>query len=489
MKTYKLLIYPLLFGILCILGCEKNLEEPVYSQLEPESFLSTEEGVKSLLNAAFAEGYINGYEGKNRVMLENWCTDIEWETDGGENRIASQMINFTWDASLDWLFGTMWHRPYRAIRNANLLLDNLDNAMITDEKRSVYTAEARFIRALSYVHLYSWFGTVPLRTSSKNPLDLPRAEEEVLKGFIEGELLAVIPILPKAGSEANYGRPNKGAAMALLIKFYLNTKQWQNVADLAAEIIELGSYSLYPDYGELFKVQNERNNEFILVNPQSPQGGGMNYMNGALPPGFAEDPKTGLKMLSNWANWGAQYRLYDAFYNSFDKDDKRKDLVLTSYINTQGKTISLLNNNNTRSFKYWPDPSAIGNEHGNDLAEIRFADILLSRAEALNELAGPNQESVDLVNQIRARAGMADKLVTLNQFPTKESFRAHLLNERAWEFYSEVGIRREDLIRMGVFVSSAKERGHTNAQNHHQLFPIPQAALDANESLIQTNGY
>ncbi|MEH6304379.1 RagB/SusD family nutrient uptake outer membrane protein [Olivibacter sp. CPCC 100613] len=487
MKIYQL--YFILLILIGLCGCEKQLEEPVYSQLEPAGFLATEEGVNSLLNAAFAEGYLNGYEGKNRVMLESWSTDIEWETDGGENRIASQVINFTLDASLDWLFGTLWLRPYRAIRNANLLLDNIDNASLVDEDKAVYIAEAKFIRALSYVHLYSWFGPVPLRTSSNDPLSLPKAEDSSLRQFIEEELLAVATVLPPPGSERNYGRPNKGAAMALLCKFYLNTKQWQKAADEAQAVIDLGKYNLYPTYENLFKVENERNSEFILVNPQSPQGAGMNYMNGAFPPGFASDPRTGLTMRSNWANWAAQYRLYDAFYDTFDEADKRKSLILTSYINTEGRTVSLLNSNNTRSFKYWPDANAIGNEHGNDMSEIRYADILLGRAEALNELNGPNQESVDLVNQVRERAGLGAKLLQVGQFPSKDDFRTHLLKERGWEFYSEAGIRREDLIRMDRFIASARERGKANAQNYHRFFPIPQAALDADPDLVQNEGY
>lgn len=488
MKIYRIYII-LLILVFSVSGCEKQLEEPIYSQLEPGGFLATKEGINSLLNAAFAEGYLNGYEGKNRVMLENWCTDIEWETDGGENRIAAQVTNFTLDASLDWIFGTLWLRPYRAIRNANLLIENLPNAAISDEERDLYGAEAKFMRALSYVHLYSWFGPVPLRISSEDPLSLPKAADETLKQFIEEELIAAKAVLPLPGGEQQYGRPNKGAAMALLCKFYLNTKQWQKAADEATAIMELGTYSLYANYENLFKVENERNNEFILVNPQTPQGAGMNYMNGALPPGFARDPRTGLTMRSNWANWAAQYRLYDAFYASFDDSDKRKDLILTSYINTEGNTVSLLNSDNTRSFKYWPDPNAIGNEHGNDLSEIRYADILLTRAEALNELNGPSQEAIDLVNLVRQRAGLESKLLALNLFPSKEDFRMHLLKERAWEFYSEVGIRREDLIRMDRFVASARERGKSNAQDYHRLFPIPQAAIDADPDLIQNEGY
>jgi hypothetical protein len=151
----------------------------------------------------------------------------------------------------------------------------------------------------------------------------------------------------------------------------------------------------------------------------------------------------------------------------------------------KGDTISLLNKDNTRSFKYWPDPNHEANNNGNDIPEIRYADILLSRAEALNELQGPNQESIDLINQIRERAGLND--ITLADYPTKETLRDHILAERGWEFYSE-GKRREDLLRMGKFISNAQARGK-NAKPFQKLFPIPQQAMDSNPKLVQNTGY
>lgn len=479
---YKLIVLGL--GLLC--GCSDLLDEELFSQMAPENFLTTQEGIKSTLDAAYAEGYQNGYSHHSVRNIEEWCTDIEWETGGGENRTAVLMINFTWDASVDWMYGDMWLKPYRAIRNANVVLENVESADISEELRRTYTAEARFVRALSYYYLHSWFGPVPLRRSSEDEIYLARPSEEEMRQFIESELLAVIPDLPAPGAEQAYGRATNGGARALLGKFYLNTRQWQKAADMAKEVMDMGNYALYPDYAMLFRVENERNSEFILAFPQIPNVPGNNYINGAFPDGFASHPETGLTFLTSWRNWAAQYRLYDSFYNSFEEDDKRMDLIIDSYINGQGNTVSLLNNNNTRSFKYWPDPNGLGNEHGNDVPAVRYSDILLSRAEALNELNGPNQESIDLINSVRDRAGV--ELLALSDFTSTEQLREHLLNERAWEFYSE-GKRREDQIRMGTFVSSALDRGITNAKATHELFPIPQAALDANEMLVQNEGY
>ena len=108
----------------------------------------------------------------------------------------------------------------------------------------------------------------------------------------------------------------------------------------------------------------------------------------------------------------------------------------------------------------------------------------MTRAEALNELNGPTQEAIDLVNEIRNRAGVIPLI--LGSF-NKDSLRDAILREREWEFYFE-GNAREDQIRHGVMISRARARGK-NAQDFHVLYPIPQRELDANSNLEQNPGY
>lgn len=482
----KILKINLILLLLVSFSCENTLDEVVYSQLAPDNFLTTEEGIRSTLFAAYSQAYLNGYSHHSVRNILEWCTDIEWETGGGENLTAVLMIGFTWDPTVGWMNGDMWEKPYRGIRNANIIIDYVKSAEISNAKKTLYLAEARFVRALAYNYLYNWFGPVPLRKSTFDELELPRSTDVELKSFIESELLAVIPDLPDPGDEEYGGRATKGAARAVITKFYLNTKQWQKAADMAQDVIDMGAYSLYPEYDMMFRVENENNSEFILSYPQIAGGPGCNYINGAFPPGFYSHPASGLEFQGSWRNWAAQYRLYDSFYNSFEAGDQRMNLIIDEYLNRAGETVSLLNANNTRSFKYWPDPNGTGNNHGNDVAAIRYADILLSMAEALNELNGPNQKSIDLINEVRNRAGLAD--ISLESFPSTSDLRDHLLNERAWEFYSE-GLRREDQIRMGTFISSAQDRGISVASSKHLVFPIPQSAMDSNPLLIQNEGY
>ena len=493
MKNKSFLITVVL-GILLLAGaCKKQLQEVTYSQLAPDNFLVTEDGIKSVLRAAYTqEADVQSQKAtKGMIMAPEMTTDIMWETAGADNRQALQFINYTWDSQLDWLFGQMWYPMYLAIRDANSVLDNISKVQISDARKRMYQAEARFVRAISYYRLYMLFGPVPLRkTTNGEAAGLARSTDAEIATFIETELMESLADLPDPGKEEEYGRGNKGAARAFLCKFYLNTKQWQKCADGAKQLIDLKYYDLYPTYANLFRVENERNKEFMWVRPCYPSaissGPGNDWMGYVLPVGFAREPVSGLTYLSNWRNYAAQYRMRDRFFTTFATNDKRRTLVLTSYVNSSGQTVSLLNNDDTRPLKFWPDPAAIDGGGGNDIPQIRYADILLSRAEALNELNGPNTESIALINQVRQRAGITD--ITLGSFASKDALRDHLLNERGWEFYCE-GIRREDLIRTGRLITYAKARGVTNAKDFHVLFPIPQQALDSDPLVKQNTGY
>src|SRR5699024_10921013 len=259
-----------------------------------------------------------------------------------------------------------------------------------------YRAEARFVRTYAYYQLWDQFGAMPLRTSTEDPLELSRATVDEFRSFMESELKAIIPMLADPGNEPNYGRAHNSAARALLTKWYLNTKQWQKSADMAQEIINNGFFELYPDYNEMFALENERNDEFIWTRPAYPnEDGAQNSTTAtAFPWGFQESMNYKFPIVfQGWANFASQYRLYDDFVNSFDQNDERGDRILKQYIDASGDSVNLMTEfeNAARGLKYPPDPSSTGPGHGNDIPFIRYADILLSRAEALNELNGPNQ--------------------------------------------------------------------------------------------------
>ncbi len=478
----------LIVSILTHTACEKALDVTPPGEFAPGNVLTTEKGIRSVLFSSYA-GIQNPTPSRYLINNAEVTTDVGYNTGGAENLTLVQLINFTWDASLGTLQADVWAPTYRAIRDANIVLENISNVNTSDANRKAYAAEARFLRAYGYDLLYRWFGTVPLRTSSTSEALLARATDDEMKSFIETELTAAIADLPEPGKEEAFARANKGAAWSVLAKFYLNTRQWQKAADACQQVINFGYYQLFPTYQDLFRVENEGNKEMIMVHPCRNQDGFGNwYSAGALPPGFKTSAQIPAYVwTASMANFATQYRMRSAFTNTFDTiNDQRSILLLRHYINTANNWVNLLSTpDNVRSLKYW-DNATVGNHSGNDVPIIRYADILLSRAEALNEVNGPTQEALDLINQVRKRAGIAN--LTLAEATSKEVTRDLILRERAWEFYSE-GLRREDLLRHDKFISLAKARGITAAADKHKLFPIPQTEIDANKACKQNPDY
>jgi hypothetical protein len=474
-KIFNQLTY---LGIILLLstapGCEKALEEDNFSQLSTEAFLGTEAGIKALSISAYSNAQFNSFPMNVKINLGELPTEIMFQSGGGVAGNAAQFYNFTWNPTNSWFNDQCWNKQFRAVRDANILLDNIDNAPLSDAKKKTYQGEAKFLRAYMYYLLYIWYGPVPLNVSSTISSDIKRASDAEMKTFLEKEFTEAADLLPIVQTE--YGRATKGAALGFLTKFYLNTKQWQNCADAAQKVLDLNIYDLYPDYVNMFKVENEMNKEFMYVTPCISLGGqGNQWMAVSFPSTYPR--------LSNQASFAASYRLYDSFVNSFPANDKRKQCILTSYKTTSGSTITLLGKNDSRSFKYFPDPNSLSSDANNDFPELRFADILLARAEALNEVSGPNAESITLINRVRFRANIS--LLTLGAV-TKDSFKDAILNERLWEFFTE-GFRREDLIRQGKFISGAVARGKV-AKDFQMLYPIPQPEIGISK-IDQNPGY
>lgn len=487
MKKKLIYIIPLVAAIQ-LTSCKKALNVTPNSEFSPGNVLTSEAGIRSLLYSAYANEQT---QQNSRFWINDSedCTDMGYNTDGAENAQLLQIINFNWAANTGTFGADVWIPAYTSIRDANGVIENIGNVKTTDANKKLYTAEARALRAQAYAFLYSFFGPVPLRTATTQPGNLARASDQEMKTFIETELTQAIADLPDPGKEATFGRLNKGNVNGILAKFYLNTKQWQKAADASQAIINFGYYSLYPVFADMYRIENEQNKEMLLVLPCRNETNFSNwYQAGALPVGFkssAQFPNYVYK--TTMSIFATNYRLRTAFVSSYAAGDKRLATICTSFVNNSNVTVNLLPADNARCFKYW-DNNQVGNNAGNDVPIIRYADILLTRAEALNELNGPTPECFTLINQVRTRAGIPN--LTLTDAGTKDAFRDAILRERGWEFVAE-GKRREDLIRQGKFLSSATSRGISavNVNDNKLLFPIPQSEIDANKLCIQNPGY
>lgn len=474
-------------------GCEKFLEEEVFTQYDPATFLQDQQGIDALLTGAYAAQQISSVPARDYYnILGDFPTDIAFESDGGLERSVLPVQQFTMTPSMAFIAG-QYDGFYEAIARANNVLRVVSDLNTIDKETiDKINAEARFIRGFSYYILHNLFGPTPIIEIPKGASldeierigkETPKATEEEYRAYVEADFLFAANTLKIAGINS---RANKGNAYAMLTKFYLNNKQWQKAADAASEVINSGKYVLNPDFVNMFTVEGERaNKEYILVAECKPATVQFNQV-------MAHNFPQLYRVQSNWTNFGAQFRYYTSYFETFEEQDIRRSVFITEYIPSNStKPTQLVRDaagkalNNVRSFKYRPDPNANNTQHGNDMPYVRLADIILARAEALNELNGPNAESITLINQIRNRVKATP--ITLAVYATKEKLRDFILEERGREFFDE-GLRREDLIRHGKFIERAIARGWP-AKPFHVLYPLPQVQVDNNPNLKQNAGY
>ena len=205
--------------VFALTSCEKALEVAPRSEFSPGNVLTTESGIKALLFSAYAQAQT---QTNSRYVINDSevSTDMGFNTGGAENGQLIQIINFTWDPTLGTFNDDMWAPNYRTIRDANGVVENIDKVTAADAVKKLYKAEARVLRAHAYALLYSFFGPVPLRTSTTQPSELARASDAEMLAFIEKEITESLADLPDPGKEEAYGRLNKGVANSMLAKFF-----------------------------------------------------------------------------------------------------------------------------------------------------------------------------------------------------------------------------------------------------------------------------
>lgn len=481
MKKSIILLFTV-FTLCTFSSCDGLLEEKTYTALKPSDFFNTLEDAEITLNAVYGELRYSDIT-RDAVTLQEVCTDIHLERSGGIFTFNEPIEEFVWTSSHQWLRSD-WERRYRGIFKANVVLDNLDRISGDENRKEEIRAEAVFLRAFNYFLLYDKFGPVPLVTTSITSVtDRPaRATEQEMIDFLVAEFSEAANVLPLTPPRSQYGRPTKGAALTALMKLYMMIRDWNKAASTALEVMNLGVYDLFVEGNrtELFSPDNQRDNEFIFVSvmsdtPNNDTGDG--WLSHVVPRGYQwKYPPRQI--------FAAEYKIRSAFLELFEPEDERLDAFLFEFVNADGETIQL-GQDDVRSLKFPEYPNQGTSRSSDDFPFFRYADVLLCRAEALNELNGLNQEAIDLLNMVREAAGV--RTLTLNDFNSPQEFKDFLLDERGREFHTEA-IRRQDLIRHEKFIEMALERGKP-AKNFHVRYPIPLTEIERNPSLVQNEGY
>jgi len=303
--------------------------------------------------------------------------------------------------------------------------------------------------------------------------------------FIEDDLIAAAEDLP-APKDAEYGRFSKALAKMLHIRLALHEKQWDKVNTLCDEITAYNYFSLEDDYVGMWDLDAGRTcKEAIWAIPCDYIGTSESFwMMYALPQNYT--PIGGWQTVqSTW--W---------FYDTFEPNDVRKTMLITEYTGSDGVVYNRSNpgDNMDRGpipLKINPDDQRTSVLSTIDILVYRYADVLLSKAEAIaNSTGAPNEEAMELVNVIRRRAGLVDK--DLADYSTLNDFNDLILTERSHEFWCENGQYRADLIRHGKFVSRNKEiyGASSYSEDYKVLFPFSLARISEGKGkFIQNPGY
>jgi len=498
----------------------------------PENFYRNADDALAAVNAAYAS-FVNlrsplsndDYYGRNFFMV------TEFQTETITNRLSatnerSLVDNFhTQFVSTHPYIETIWQAAYAAINRANSVIGRVPAVPMNEALRNRVVAEAKFLRALHYYNLAGLFGGVPLKlteTAGLTDLELPRATASETWEQIIQDLEDAAAALPNTYPASDWGRATKGAALTLKGKAHLQRAQTGagSAADFAAaeaafrEVMTLG-YSLDANYASLFDGSNERSPEIIfsIQNTTVPGYGGR------LSEWIAPNPSSGTPVFPGALN---HFQAERPFYDTYDSLDVRKaGTWLVSYIQrdtllrwdwTKGSAMVTQYGSTGPTLRKYLDPDATdeGAEEP-DIIILRYADVLLSLAEAINEAAGPTGEAYGLVTQVRTRARVSRALPAgLSQ----QAFRDSLFVERRREFAGEThGVfdsrrnwtwakaRIEAHMAMRAtanrspFTSSVPKffppntNTTPNIPEKWRLFPIPSRACQLNKQLTQNPGW
>jgi len=363
---------------------------------------------------------------------------------------------------------------------------------ISDNVKNRVLGEAYFLRAHYYFILVRFFGDVPLTLKPVEPGDdlrpfrTPKAD--VYKQIISDLNQAITLLPPKEQYSGNdVGRASKGSAAGMLAKVYLTLGDWQKVVDLCDQVKNLG-YSLNANYGDNFNSSTENSKE-SLFEIQYVGDAGMGFWDNENQASWLSTftgPRGSDLVAGGWG-WNQPTQ---EFINSYETGDLRKDVTVfydgcPKFDGKDYKKPWSMTGFNLR--KFLVPLSAVPSYDNSPLnfPVLRYADVLLMKAEALNEL-GRTTEAAAPLNEVRARAGLGNVTGL-----AKDAFRAKVLNERRIELAFE-GQRWFDLIRInnGQYgIDFLKSIGKSNMSSKFLLFPVPQKERDANPNLTQNTGY
>lgn len=501
MKKIALIFFAAFFS----LSCEKDfIELQPISDMNVNTFYQTEQDMNQAVLSPYEslhDLYDQPYIYMGEVRSDN--TTFSWVPGNSKDMVS--IDNFSDPLLSDNSFVlSVWNYSYNTVLRSNIVLDKIDGIEFADPAlKEQYRAEARFLRALVYFWLVRVYGDVPIvdhELSLEEAYDLGRSPIEAVYDFIVQDLKFAEENLADSYSDVDKGRVTVGGAKGLLAKVYMTMagyplkkgdSYYQLAEDKALEVINIGSYSLVPDYKSLFDVANKNSAE-SLFEVQYKKGGtdtGSPW-NNSFAPRFSDKE---VVLVGDKSGFNAPT---ESISTAYSENDPRKAISMSDgYISdADGEFVA-----EKYVTKYY-DVSFSGSDNDNNWIELRLADIYLLYAEALVRQNKQLDVALTYLNRIRERArnsaGGGTVPADYPAFGTQQDFLLAIEEERRVELAFE-NHRWFDLVRTerAQTVMSA-EQATTNGfdpgawSDNMLLFPIPLQVIQSNpDKITQNPGY
>lgn len=495
-----------------------DLEQVDPNFVTEASFWKNDNDALKGVNAAYGSLLTDGTYMRSTPLLLDTKSD-----DSRSNSPWAAMANvgrFNSSISDAAIYGWAYETYYQGVNRANQVLENVPLIEMEDDAlQTRILGQAYFLRGLFLFHAVNLFRNVPLPLSNED-IYHPQHSQEEGWAQVKSDLQMAADMLPVSyenvtGLDAGQkGRATKGAALAYLGKAHLFTGDFQSAKNVFKSVIDLGIYSLVPNYRENFTVNNENNSESIFEVQFSRDAGGVDLGWGGTPAsGWG---KTSARAITyaprnfGWTDVQPTWTLFNEFKEEPTIDgevDPRLDVTI--FYNKPGGMMlygqdfatfyasSPADLNDLFVAKYQNADGTFANEYdwrsGINERLMRYADVLLMYAECLNE-TGETAGAYEYIQMVRDRVDLPDLAETKPNM-TVEQMREQIGHERYLEFALE-GHRFDDIRRWGWLENPAKlewlksrDPEFETYQPGREYFPIPQLEIDNNKGTEQNPGY
>lgn len=538
----RLSLYILTGLLTCFTACSDFLDTVPNDALSPATTWKTEDDALK-----FVTGCYNNWLSGGNILYWDCASDFGYN-------------NFPWegwrplgDGSLTASNTGASFYSFSNIQRCNIFMDNIENVVFTNEnKKKDLIAQVRVMRAYDYFVMNFWYGGVPIVKYFTNTKEakVPRDSEDAVKKYVYDEIDAAINDI--ADSPSARGRVAEGAALAVKMRSALYWNDFQRAKEAALAIINLKQYDLETNYANLFTLAGQSSNEIILAVQYTPVTRGLGTIGQMY-----NNADGGWSSITPTQNLVDMYEMkdgltkeessdYDPVHPFKNRDPRMAMTVIFPGQNFEGEIFNTLDELLSDGSKNSNYPLVADNASKtaltwakylvpmNQYADIwdtgacpivfRYAEVLLSFAEAANELSGPSPDVYDALDKVRTRAGMP--VVERTKYNTKEKLRNLIRRERGVELAGE-GLRRADIVRWkddsGKMLAETLLNGplyrvvgtvnnvepdlykratvNVNAdaqsrlietrvfKSHNRYLPIPQNSRDKNPKLDQNSGY